>query len=160
MSRFFSIYWRRGFTLIELLVVMAVIAILASLIIVAINPAKQFADARNAQRMSDVRVLLNAIAQYAVDSNGTFPSVIPSISDCATAVGNEVCRSAGAACVGYVDLSVLTANQKYIVLMPIDPLIVNASSNGAGYRVGRNANGRITVCAPLAERGLTISVTQ
>jgi len=55
----------KGFTLIEILVVVALIAILAAVTIVAINPAKHFSEARDAQRSSDVTQILNAVTQYA-----------------------------------------------------------------------------------------------
>ena len=62
----------RGFTLIELLVVIGIIAILAAIVIVAINPSRQFAQARNTQRESNVASILNAIGQNIADHKGIF----------------------------------------------------------------------------------------
>ncbi len=64
---------KKGFTLIELLLVIGIIAILAAIVIVAINPTRQLGQARNAQRNSDVNTLLNAIWQYAIDNSGNMP---------------------------------------------------------------------------------------
>lgn len=64
---------RKGFTLIELLLVIGIIAILAAIVIVAINPTRQLGQARNAQRNSDVNTMLNAIWQYAIDNDGSMP---------------------------------------------------------------------------------------
>ena len=142
---------QKGFTLIEILLVVAAIAILAGIVIVAINPGKQLGDARNADRRSGVTTILNAVYQYSIDNNGTLPAGI-------TASSTEVCASDAASCTGFIDLSVLTVNGKYLVGIPSEPQKVNA--NGAGYRISKNASGRITVDAQYPEQGATISVTR
>lgn len=146
-----------GFTLIEILLVIGIIAILASVVIVAINPARQFAQARNSQRWSNINTILNGVHQYAVDNTGTLPTTIAS-STCATVSTNEICRTGAASCASLVDLSVLTNSETYLVSMPFDPSAT--STYGAGYRVAKSGNGRVTVCAPGAELGATISVTR
>ena len=76
---------RNGFTLIELLVVISIIAVLFAVVLIAINPAKRFAEANNARRQSDVRSLSDAIAQYIADKRGQTPDFIPETPTC---VGN------------------------------------------------------------------------
>ncbi|MDD4287058.1 MAG: type II secretion system protein [Candidatus Peribacteraceae bacterium] len=143
---------REGFTLIELLLVIGIIAILASIVIVAINPTKQMGDARNAQRRSDVNTILNAIYQYAIDNNGTMPGCLASGS------GGSICVK-GSSCTGVVgtscDLDALTTS--YIVDIPTDPS--GATGNDTNYDVAIT-NSRVTVNAPEAEQGQTISVTR
>lgn len=139
-----------GFTLLEILLVVAAIAILAGIVIIAVNPNKQLGDTRNGQRRVDVNTILNAVYQYSIDNNGTLPSTI-------TTTQAEICKTGGT-CTGLIDLSVLTASEKYLVSMPFDPS--GSSTNGAGYEIKKSLNGRVTVVAPDAEQGTTISITR
>ena len=141
---------QRGFTLLEILLVVGAIEILAGIVILAINPSKQLAETRNAQRRVDVNTVLNAVYQYAIDNNGAIPSSI-------TTTQTEICQTGGT-CTGLIDLSVLTNSETYLVAIPSDP--TGASVNGAGYEIVETANGRVTVSAPDAEQSATISVTR
>lgn len=141
----------KGFTLLEILLVIAIIAILAAIVIIAINPGKQLAESRNAQRRSDTNSILNAVYQYSVDNNGDMPGAI-------TATATDIC-STGGTCTGLIDLSALTASGTYIVSIPRDPQ--TPTGNTTRYTILQDATTqRITVAAPDAERGASISVTR
>lgn len=142
---------KRGFTLLEILLVVAAIAILAGIVIFAINPGKQLGDTRNSQRHSNVDTILNAVYQYSVDNSGNLPATI-------TTTPTEICKTGAASCTGLIDLSVLTANEKYLTAMPTDPQ--DSSTNGTNYQISKDANGRVTVSAPNAEQGATITATR
>jgi prepilin-type N-terminal cleavage/methylation domain-containing protein len=139
-----------GFTLLEVLLVVGIVAILAGIVILAINPSKNLADTRNAQRRVDVNTILNASYQYAIDNNGSVPATI-------TTTATDVCNTGGV-CTGIIDLGVLALNGKYIVALPKDPTA--ATANSTGYQVIKDVNNRITVNAPGAEQGAVISVTR
>ena len=150
---------KRGFTLLEILLVVAAIGILAGIVIVAINPAKQLADTRNAQRRVDVATILNAVYQYYID-NGSLPSELASV---AVDTDTEICvgGTATTTCTGagLLPLNELIANERYIVDLPVDPN-GTCAENGICYEISKSTNNRITVSAPDAEEGETISVTR
>jgi prepilin-type N-terminal cleavage/methylation domain-containing protein len=152
---------RKGFTLLEILLVIGLIAILAGGLILAINPAKQLADARNVQRRQDVNTIVNALYQYAIDHNGSFPGAIASSSTCNSSAAQEICGTTTATstnCVGMTDLSDLAYQAKYLPALPRDPTVASTNTNGSRYYVVKNSDNRLVVCAPNAEQSATISV--
>ncbi len=145
-----------GFTLVEILLVVAIIAILAAIVIFAVNPARQLAQARNAQRSVDVNTILNAVYQHAIDSRGNVISEI-------TTTQKEICLTgtgtASATCGALADLEALTNSERYLVRIPEDPSEATTTF-GTGYYIRKSSNGRVTVVAGGAELSTTISVTR
>lgn len=133
----------RGFTLIELLVVIGVIAILAAIVLVAVNPARNFAQARDTQRRNDVYQVLNAIYQYSVSNEGNFPT---SITETPTDIGSTGINLA-------TDLV-----PEFIPAIPYDPS--TGSPETTGYILFQEANGRLTATASGAEITIPITITR
>lgn len=152
---------RSGFTLIELLIVIAILTVLFAITIVAVNPARQFSQANNTQRRSDLSALLNAIFQYTADNRGSLPAYINSTStqqigsstgSCAITCG---ATTTVATCINLDPRLVST----YLAAIPYDPQQTNASSTH--YAVIKSAtNNRLTLTACDAELSETISITR
>jgi len=140
-----------GFTLIEILVVIGIVAVLAAIVIVAINPARQFAQARNSQRQANVAVLLNAIGQKLADNKGVFAGGTPS---CPALTAGTTYRIAkfSASLPSDIDLSCLAPT--YIpAALPFDPSVSGAywisnADYNTEYTVLLDAQGRFTITAP------------
>lgn len=160
----------KGFTLIELLVVIGILAILLSIVLIAINPARQFGQANDTKRKSDTTAILNAIGAYAADNHGTLPAGIPVAPTPAVDVSTiqTLCHDL----LGSGDAKNPTG-ASYISALPADP---QNSQNGApittcpaasdtpapvasDYLVQQDSAGRVTVYANLTQIDVpTISV--
>jgi len=155
-----------GFTLIEILVVIGMIALLAAIVIIAINPARQFAQGRNTQRTSNVSAILNAIGQRMADNKGVLNCAddIPLSTLAGNLVPNPI-TNANWNTFGAEKISDVVATDDnlapcltptYISALPFDPSAdatngykwVNDTDYDTGYYVVKDVNGRVTVFAP------------
>ena len=141
----------KGFTLIELLVVIGILAVLATVVLVAVSPGRQMAQARNSERWAEVNTLLNAIGQYQID-NGALPSCIATTTKC---IGAGPCVGETTNCDLSGDLV-----PTYIAELPKDSLTGTDADNGYNVVTTGAPSYRVTVSAPDAELGMTISATR
>jgi len=157
---------KRGFTLIEVLLVIGLIAILAAIVIIAINPARQFAQARNTQRSGNVNAILNAVHQNMIDNSGIFTcdvdgsgTIEPNGAD---GIPTTTAANMGSGATDFDICGCLV--DRYLAEMPYDPVTgsyTDCTTYDTGYTILQStANNRITVAAPAAELGETIDVTR
>jgi len=148
---------QNGFTLIEILVVMGLIAALAAIVIIALNPARYFAQARNTQRTSNITSILDAVGQNMASNKGLIlcPAGDPIVPTTITPI-----KATG----GYNLAACVIPD--YLAVLPFDPSLPGAHYNSVsdfdtGYQIIRDpTTGRITVSAPNAELGATISISR
>lgn len=148
---------QKGFTLIELLVVIGILAVLLSITLIAINPNRQFAQANNTKRRSDVNAVLNSVGQYMADNSGSVPA---GIDTTVRYVSNDT------GVTSRVDLCTVLM-PTYLAQLPVDPQTNNGApvatctaTYNTGYTVVMSNGNRITVAAPAAQESQTISVTR
>jgi prepilin-type N-terminal cleavage/methylation domain-containing protein len=131
---------RSGFTLIELVVVIGILAVLFAIVLIAINPSKQFEAANDTQRRSDVNAILN-------DNKGALPFTLSVGTSAAISTSGT-----GTLCANLVS--------EYIAALPTDPsktAFTDCSAYDTGYVIGQTASGRVTVSAPVSGSGITVT---
>lgn len=79
---------KKGFTLVELLVAIALLAILSTILLLAINPAQKLARARDSKRKADIGQITTALVSYE-----TIYAQFPAETTCDSSIG-----SAASAC--------------------------------------------------------------
>ncbi len=118
----------RGFTLIEILIVVAIIAILASIVIVGLGPAQQ--SGRDARRVSDLQNIRNGLQLY-YGKCGFFPGA-SAASGCPATWATVECQPMSA---NLVERNICVSS------VPTDPssnrsYYYSSFSNGSTYTLG------------------------
>lgn len=163
---------QKGFTLIELLVVIGILAVLLAITLIAINPARQFAQANNTQRSSDVNTILNAVNQFMADNKGVLPTALSGatctqVAPCTLSEDNNPATTTDVnLCAEIVSdyLAALPGDPQTGTGVPVTEAICTAGTPyNTGYTIYQSSNNRITVTATAETIGSTtpvISVTR
>lgn len=148
-----------GFTLIEVLVVIGIIAVLAAVVLVAINPSRQFKLARDLQRSTNIDAILSAVHQNISEHRGTFmcAGVMRDIPVTPT-------RIKSSATVGDLGDIAPCIVPDYIASMPFDPGLsvahfASTTDYDTGYEFSRDINGRL-FASSTGELTLSITTTR
>jgi type IV pilus assembly protein PilA len=149
---------QKGFTLIEILIVIGIIAILATIVIIAINPARQFAQARDTQRISNVNAILNAIGQRIADNKGIFEGTFTANGATYTC-GPIPTTATTITWTMATDITTATGALGCLVPTYLSQGLNEPKTGSAAYTV-ITASGRVTVAAPGAEVDAPISITR
>lgn len=150
---------QKGFTLVEMLVVIGLIGILSTIVLVAVNPSRQFKIAHDTERKAHLISILNAIGQNMSEHSGTLvcngvSRIIPQSTS--SIASNDALIPDLSSCI--IPL--------YLAKLPIDPSLPNAYYNNpedyySGYNIVQDANGHITLFSQSeVNASSTISVTR
>ena len=163
-----TIQRKKGFTLIELLIVIAVIAILAAVVFVALNPLGRFQDARDSRRWSDINAIAQAIKTHQVDNGGAYLTAISSattgtvyiIGTDTTGCNTYTCDVNATSTAACIDLSGL-ATAGYLGSVPMSPNGAGTWTAGhTGYTLERETTGIVHIAACESENTASISVSR
>ena len=129
---------RSGFTLVELLVVIAVIAILAAVVILIINPAELLKRGRDTTRLSDMDNLQKAISTALADASSPAATLCyniasPTVANCLGLSTDANPRKNDGT--GWIKVNFSTQAVVTISTLPLDP------TNSATYHYSYVSDG-------------------
>lgn len=125
--------FQKGFTIVELTAATAVIMVLLSVVLLAINVPEKQNKAKDVKRISDLSFLDSAINQYRMDNQGYPDTTSVLRTSTLLPAGNAQLQSSSSGWIGQ-DMS------KYLSRLPTDPVndatyYYSYIQNGSGYEL-------------------------
>ena len=145
---------KQGFTMVELIVALCMIATLGIIVLFPLNPIRKREAENNNKRKSDVQAIRDAVHWYMNGHNGTPPSGITSTPQTIEKNGGiDLCTALVPTTIGALPVDPLSNNGQ--------PVTDCSTSYNTNYSIMINPLDKtITIAAPKAELGASISVTQ
>ena len=128
--------------------VLSVLAALALIVLIALNPKKQFQEARNIKRRTDIAQLADVVASHAREEGRGLLLQAP----LTTGTGIEICGdTVTGSCANLLNMGNLRPT--FITTIPIDPTSTDPDIHNehTRYFLKRTAGGGFTLSAPNAE---------
>jgi prepilin-type N-terminal cleavage/methylation domain-containing protein len=140
---------KKGFTLLEILLTIVVIGILATIVLIAINPNRQISQSRNLTRQASINDIYNALQQYKAVNRGNLDINLSSnyteICDTGSLTLDDSLPTSNY-CDGKIDLRFLVPT--YLNEIPKD---INTVEGETGYQLAVDSSNQISVKADNAE---------
>ena len=158
MRQYNNATMKSGFTILEVLISLMITLLIFAILLITLDPLGIFADARNRNRESDIGSLLNLVYRNVANNNGDFVCISGSIPSSTMNISDN---SGGG---DYHIAPCLVPD--YVSSLPYDPNASNAqytsvSDYNLQYSISiSTTTDKITISAPSAEEGETISVTR
>jgi hypothetical protein len=152
-------FWTRWAVWVKILVsilfiipLFILIPVMAAIVLVAVNPSRQFLRARDTNRRSDIAAIVNAVSLFKAENKGKLPASIKGVPLEISSSGADICK----------DLVPI-----YLSKLPVDPSLEKVNSikdpcplvYETKYFISVSS-GKITVSAPSAESGEPISISR
>lgn len=149
-----------GFTLVELIVTIGLIGILFAVVLIAIDPAQRFAEARNATRHADVTSILSAVIQYQHANRGNWPSGLDALPGSGQVLGTNAAGCSTTCTATRTESACLdltsTLVDLYLAEIPADS--GTGTSGNTDYFIDKTTRGLLVVGACDPELAETIQV--
>jgi prepilin-type N-terminal cleavage/methylation domain-containing protein len=152
MTKIQSLRKQKAFTIIELLLVISIIGILSGVLMVIIQPKKMKGNARDAQRLSDLRVIQGVLEMYFADHR-SYPKSCTPVATC-TAAWIRVTNTSGNSLYDALVPS-------YISEMKLDPLNsgteISPCASATNYRYNYYSDGSIYYLTAIVEDSANVA---
>lgn len=144
---------------VELLVVVLIIAFLAVIAFIILNPINRLAENRNVRRLEDVNKILTAVYEYRDAHEGVLPlGLKPGMNITQIGTANDGCDSSCVTASASACINLNSSLAKYLKSMPTDP--DEGTQTETGYYVFVSEGEIVSVGSCKSENSTKVEVSK